>query len=596
MHIVFKFLGLLFCVSSLMADTVLNHTEEVSVSMSFFYDASGKLGPEEVLQANSFTPKVNDNVLPLKEGAYWFKITVCNSGNHPQERILYQNEDIYDVATFFELGENGEVLRRYEAGLDVSPSQRLIYNYRSSYPFSVEASTCKSVLLKTVSELSYLWPFVKASHDFEIDNATILYFYFFFFGVAFAMILYNLFIYIFHRERIYLYYILYLVFFSLWMLHQSGFTHYYLSGDAIRNGYIVVVLTFTAFMFFTRELLRNEIQTRVFAWMTDGYIAVMLFSAFVFIIDNRLGTVIFSSVGSLFLPVFAVYLMFHGHRQTKIYLLALVIYLVALSFSTLSLAGVIPYNDITRHVHPAGAMVEMILFAVILAYRMNLIKQELLRLQNDQNILLKSKVEEQTRNLTLLFQELHHRVKNNFQLILTFLWVKKKSLIDPQAIEAFEITDKRIHAIAHLHELLYTNDATSVKFKTYLHSFLAPFKAEHPEVRIIDDVEDAALSFDTAVTLGLILNELMINSFKYAFAQTSSPQIHITFKTGGAHQRTLTFRDNGAGFDAAILATHPGLGYDLIKELSRKLGGTFSLESSEGVAISIRFECEGVHA
>ncbi len=586
-----------------MADATLSTADDVTVSMSVFHDPSGELDPEAVLQADRFSPKIDDTVLPLREGAYWFKTTICNPGNHPREQIIYENEDIYDAATFFELREDGELLQRYEAGLNVNPADRLIHNYRPAYPLTIEAAACKTVLLKTVSELSYLWPFVKSPHAFETDNYTILYFYFFFFGVAFSMILYNLFIFIFHRERIYLYYILYLVCFSLWMLHQSGYTHYYLSGEAIRNGYIVTIFTFMSFMFFTKELLRNEIRTRLFDWFTNGYIALMFFSALIFVIDNRLGTAIFSGTGSLVLPFFAVYLMFHGNRQTKMYLVALVIYLAALSFSMLALAGAIPYNDITRHVHPAGAMIEMILFAVILAYRMNLIKlekldiqQQLLNLKSEQNALLQSKVEAQTKNLTLLFQELHHRVKNNFQLILTFLWVKKKSLTDPKAIEAFEITDKRIHAIAQLHELLYANEATSVQFKTYLHSFLTSFKTERPDVTIIDDIADATLTFDTAVTLGLILNELMINSFKYAFEQSVSPQIEIIFKTSEARQCILTFRDNGIGFDAAILATHTGLGYELINELTRKLNASFELDSSNGISVVIRFECEAIDA
>jgi len=586
-----------------MADAKQPEEEAVSVSMNVFHDPSGALGPEEVLEADRFSPKVDDDVLPLLGGAYWFKATICNPARYPQERIIYENEDIYDEAAFFELGEDGKVLQRYEAGLGVNPADRLIHNYRPAYPLTIEAAACKTVLLKTVSELSYLWPFVKSPHAFEKDNYTILYFYFFFFGVAFSMILYNLFIFIFHRERIYLYYIFYLVFFSLWMLHQSGYTHYYFSGDDIRNGYIVVIFTFMAFMFFTKALLRNEIRTRLFGWFTNGYIALMFLSALIFVIDNRLGTAIFSGAGSLILPLFAIYLMFHGNRQTKMYLAALVIYLAALSVSMLSLSGFVPYNDVTRHVHPAGAMIEMILFAVILAYRMNLIKrekldiqQQLLSLQSEQNALLQRKVDAQTKNLTLLFQELHHRVKNNFQLILTFLWVKKKSLTDPKAIEAFEITDKRIHAIAQLHELLYANEATSVRFGTYLHSFLSSFKTEHPDVTIIDEVEDYALTFDTAVTLGLILNELMINSFKYAFAQTPSPYIEITFKTGKIRQCILTFRDNGIGFDAGILATHTGLGYELIKELSRKLNASFELESSNGVSVMIRFECEAIDA
>ena len=79
---------------------------------------------------------------------------------------------------------------------------------------------------------------------------------------------------------------MYLVFFSSWMLHQSGFTHYYLSGDAIRTGYIVVLFTFASFMLFTKELLRNEIQTRLFRWFTNGYLAFAALCTVIFMIDT----------------------------------------------------------------------------------------------------------------------------------------------------------------------------------------------------------------------------------------------------------------------------------------------------------------------
>jgi two-component system, sensor histidine kinase LadS len=598
-YMLFIFLGLLLCVPLSAADE-----PGITVSMGCFQDPSGTLGPEDVLRQEHFTPKTNDLVLPLKKGAYWFKITICNRTGHPTKQIIYENEDIFTTATFYRVDSKGTILDRYASGVGVTPVERRIENFRPAYPVTVAPGTCTTVLLKTVTHLSYLWPFVQSVQSFRATNNVVSLFYSFYFGVAFALILFNLFIYIFYRDRVYLYYILYLFVFNLWMVHQSGITHYFLSGNAILFAYIVVSLSFASFMLFTKQLLQNDIRTATFRRFTGGYIVFALLIAIIFIFSPQLATVLFSNVTMVTLPLLAVYLLFHGSVQTKMYLVALVIYLTALTISMLTLSGDVPYTLITRNLHPAGAMIEMILFSVILANRMNLLKreklavqQEMLTLQSEQNVLLEHKVEEQTRSLTLLFQELHHRVKNNFQLILTFLWVKKKSLADPQAIEAFEITEKRIHAIAQLHELLYANDATQVSFKTYVRSFLSSFKTERPDVTIVDDVDDASFTFDTAVTMGLILNELMINSFKHAFGDTVSPKIVITLKKIEGSQYLLSFSDNGKGFDAKSLATHDGLGYELMYELVRKLNhASLALDSSDGVAVTIRFSCEANNA
>lgn len=591
----FILLGLLLCAPATTADE-----QNITLSKSYLHDPSGILSPDEVLRTGGFIPQSDDRVLPEAKGAYWFKITICNPTGHPTEQIVYENENIFTTATFYRVDGTDNILERYASGVDVSPFQRRIENFRPAYPVTVAPGACGTVLLNTVSQLSYPWPLVQSDRSFRATNTAVSLFYSFYFGVAFALILFNLFIYIFYRDRIYIYYVLYLFIFNLWIVHQSGVTHYFLNGKGILFSYIVVPLSFASFMFFTKQLLQNEVRTATFRLATGGYVIFALLCALLFLVDPHLATVIFSNTTMIVLPLLAIYLVFQGAVQTKMYLTALVIYLVALTVSMLTLNGDIPYTLITRNLHPAGAIIEMILFSVILANRMNLLKreklaiqQELLTLQSEQNIILQQQVEAQTKSLTLLFQELHHRVKNNFQFILTFLWIKKKSLKDPQAIEAFEITEKRIHAIAQLHELLYGDEATQVNFTTYFQSFLLTFKTERPEVTIVEDIEDIALTFDTAVTLGLILNELMINSFKHAFCGTAAPTIEISFHRSEGRQYLLTFRDNGEGFDAKDLSTHAGLGYELINELTKKLpNATLTLETSDGVSVRILFECE----
>ena len=207
--------------------------------------------------------------------------------------------------------------------------------------------------------------------------------------------------------------------------------------------------------------------------------------------------------------------------------------------------------------------------------------------QNNKNLELT--VQERTHDLRLMIKELNHRVKNNFQVILTFLWAQKKSIKDEPSLRALEQTKQRIYAISSLHELLNISDTVSININRYVEGIINSFLIENSAIKYNTNIENIVLDYDEAVTVGLILNELITNSHKYAFEFTQSPNINVQFyEKEGMH--LFKYSDNGVGFDADKLANISGLGYDLIYGFAQKTDAKLSISSNEGMEITITFD------
>lgn len=201
---------------------------------------------------------------------------------------------------------------------------------------------------------------------------------------------------------------------------------------------------------------------------------------------------------------------------------------------------------------------------------------------------LQGKVDEQTKDLTLMINELHHRVKNNFQLILTFLWAQKKSIKDEKTLLALNQTMQKIYSIASLHELLKLSDMTAIDIKTYILGIMNSFGSQEKVITYHADVEDISLEYDKSVAIGFILTELIINSHKYAFALTDIPKISVKFYKEG-DKYILIYSDNGIGFDINRLEKGFGFGYELIYAYAKKNNATVSVSSDNGAIITITF-------
>ena len=194
-----------------------------------------------------------------------------------------------------------------------------------------------------------------------------------------------------------------------------------------------------------------------------------------------------------------------------------------------------------------------------------------------------------------LLREVHHRVKNNLQMISSLLNLQAASIKDPQVVQLFRECQTRITSIALLHETLHrSNDLSCIRMSNYLRTLASHVSRSYgvdPKAIVLDMlVEDLTLDTDTAMTCGMIVEELLSNSLKHAFAVGKEGRIQIELQAQNAGAYLLQVRDDGVGISKGGGQRNPGsLGLELVNLLVEKLEGAIELQSGPGTAWRIAF-------
>jgi PAS domain S-box-containing protein len=194
----------------------------------------------------------------------------------------------------------------------------------------------------------------------------------------------------------------------------------------------------------------------------------------------------------------------------------------------------------------------------------------------------------------VLLKEIHHRVKNNLQIIASLLSLQSDQLKDPDDLALFEDTQHRVKSMALIHESLYrTGDLAHFNFAQYVDGLCTDLLRSYADgtshIRLHTDLAQLTFDVDTAVPCGLILNELLTNALKYAFPSDHPGDIYIGLQAEGGHV-TLKVCDTGVGFPADLDFRHTeSLGLQLVSMLTDQLGGTITLSHDCGTAFAITF-------
>lgn len=196
----------------------------------------------------------------------------------------------------------------------------------------------------------------------------------------------------------------------------------------------------------------------------------------------------------------------------------------------------------------------------------------------------------------VLLREIHHRVKNNLQVVSSLISLQAEAVQDPIVQGHFQEMQARVRSMALIHEELYqSNDLSRVNFAEYIGKLINGLSQTYminPNVSLQADVEEVYLGVDTAIPCGLIVNELVTNAFKYAFPDDRAGEVMVrlhTIDTGGYR---LIVCDNGIGMPPDIdLENTETLGMQLITILTRQLRGSLRIASTQGTCFTIEF-CE----
>ncbi len=213
-------------------------------------------------------------------------------------------------------------------------------------------------------------------------------------------------------------------------------------------------------------------------------------------------------------------------------------------------------------------------------------------------------------------REIHHRIKNNLQIVSSLLSLQADKFKDKEVIEAFRESENRVISMSIIHEELYkSKDAKSIDFAAYLRKLTADilhsYKIGGEKVKLILEVDSTLLGVDTAIPLGIIINELFSNSLKYAFPKSEEGKVKISLyrnedkcqKAGEDIEKkgtekssrfTLIYSDNGTRFSEKVDFKNPKtLGLQLVKALVEQINGTIELEIGKETKYTIRFEDKG---
>ncbi|HCS49928.1 MAG TPA: hypothetical protein DIW61_17445 [Candidatus Aminicenantes bacterium] len=195
----------------------------------------------------------------------------------------------------------------------------------------------------------------------------------------------------------------------------------------------------------------------------------------------------------------------------------------------------------------------------------------------------------------VMLREIHHRVKNNIQIISSLLRLQSRYIKDEKALELLDESQNRIRSMALIHEKLYqSQDLSRIDFSDYIAKMIthlfAIYKVGFSRIRHRVDANKIQLDINRAIPCGLIINELITNALKHAFPEDREGELIITMLSLAGDQYELTVKDNGMGlpegFDPAKKGT---LGFQIVNDLVKQLDGLIEVRGDKGTEIVIRF-------
>jgi two-component sensor histidine kinase len=229
-----------------------------------------------------------------------------------------------------------------------------------------------------------------------------------------------------------------------------------------------------------------------------------------------------------------------------------------------------------------GGLIALIIFGLLSIFIYRLYKKV-----HSQNAVIKTALDEKD----TLLREIHHRVKNNLQVISSLLALQSKYVADEAALSALKQGQDRVQSMALIHQELYeNNDMTGVNAHMYLEQLMEnlfdSYNIDEDKISYKVDVDEIVLDVDTMIPLGLIVNELVSNALKHAFKESSHGEIFISLKEVG-DKLYLKVSDDGKGVESISDIEGKSFGFELIKAFTKKLKAEMNIVSENGLNVEI---------
>ena len=607
---VFKlfFLLLFSSMSSLSAIVIDNNHKQIDIlsQASIFIDYERQHTIQDIV-----TKHFRANHEPILSFGYspnfdvWIKFTLTNDTNQHLHKILeYDNA----LTTHIELYEHNNLEKVQKDGLfmlnlerkTIKPNFHIHLNPKEHKTFYVKASSEITTLIVKLK----LWE-SSTLYEKEIQHQVILSL---FFGAMIILALYNLFIYFFTKDISYLFYVLYIVGVIIHHMIFVGIGNIYVLNQTL----IIKIITFASILsafpifalgLFTKTFLQTK-QYPLLNRLLNYFLFLLPLSVLFFSITQEYNSYrnIISVCMIVYLMIVAIYATLKYNRQAYFVLFGEIIIASAFTSMYLSSAGIFNLYEYFPYFVETALVLEAIIFSIALADKIKQLQKDkneaslqLIEQQANEKERLAIQVANKTHDLKvaldekgLLLKELNHRVKNNMQTIVSLIRLQSDEVKNEKVKELFITIQNRINAMSHLHELLYKQDNIAyVNAYEYFDVLIDELKESYDNnITIHFDIQ-TNLKMEQAVYCGLILNELVTNSFKYAFEHNDG-NINISL-TCQEDYYVFKISDDGKGYD--MTQPNTSLGLTLVETLAKhQLKGSLHSHTQNGVEVTVKWK------
>ena len=585
--------------------TFLNAVTTINVDEATIEAIEWRLGDEHniPLKFESFN---NFSELPVK-GSYWVKVNLTVSS--PDSYVLVGGNRYMKNLRFYDERKNLLIEGNY-AEIFMIEGNYTYYIYYQFIDFQ-ERSTLNVHLVKAL-EHQKKQMFFATSRMFFVSIMIFL----FFLSAAFFAISRG-------KELIYFYYAWYLLSIVFFFSYQFGMLGTILPIiNSIPPPYLWIssASLSMSYLFFAQAFL--DLQ-RTDPRINKVVIFGKYFILFVVLIEtityffgyDILHSVVYKGIVVMVQVTLLPYILYRVYIQKTILSWIFVVGATILALTTIfgQIASTFKAVDITNFYLQIGLLIEVFIFSVGIGLRMWIIDQEKRKVQNNllkqtqENLAIHKKYSEdleqevyaRTKDLhiknqekEMLLKEIHHRVKNNLQIVASLLSLQQNGLDDKMAISAIEESANRVRVMGLIHKFLYQQDSyVSIDLKNYIAQLIDLLIdsyniGKHITKKLV--IDSIQTDIDTAIKLGLILNELVTNSIKHAFKGIERPELNIKVKFNN-NLIKIELADNGDSKEIGNRKVENGFGWKLIHSLVKSLKGNIDIVTQKGVFVSIVF-------
>ncbi len=601
---IFLFINFLYANSStLVLENGFSFNENFEIS--YLKDSSNSLNIQEIANSNDFQKHSNKFSLGYLKDTIWIKVDLKNKSSK-EDFILSLNEHFYEKANMHYFDKSENLWKTLKNGVFTPIKERNIETSKLAFNFKIQQNSSQTIFVELKAKYPYFGNIAVYSKDYffasrilNIDSFFILQF-----GILLIIIIFNLFLWLSLKEKVYIYYVGYAFFALVYLINISGLLIYFDLQHYMYKLHFSASLCIIFLSLFSIEYFEAKRYFKASVFVIKILILLLFLFAFMMVAvsyspwNNFMNHI---TIILITLIISSIKIYKKGQYFLKYYIFAISIYFSSVIIFILFLMGIIEYNYFNRYAYIYCLSLEIIVFALILSNRYNIIKNEQIKIQNElislqvnQNRLLENEVKKKTLKLTklvkereLLVKEVFHRVKNNFHVITAFLWFESKK--EGNKNRFIELIN-RIKSMSLIHEYLCSSkDLIDIDLKEYIDELVKTIIQTYSisTLQINTNIEKINIEFENMMSLGIIANEIISNSIKH------HPKEKAIILDINCYKKSdsviLIIVDNGLGFDENIQKT--GLGLELIKDFINKLpNAKYSFYKENGTVFELSFK------